>query len=53
VLAYLKFCNKVEASMQKIIRLLSFNLFAKRDLIKLIKVKPPLDQLRFVQVALW
>ena len=43
LLAYLKFCNKVEASLQHIIRLLALNLFAKRDLIKLIKAEPPPD----------
>jgi SLT domain-containing protein len=53
LLAYLKFCNKVEASLQQIIRLLALNLFAKRDLIRLIKVEPPPDEQRFVQVALW
>ncbi len=49
LLAYLKFCNQVEASLQQIIRLLALNLFAKRDLIKLIKAEPPPDQPQFVQ----
>jgi hypothetical protein len=53
LLAYLKFCNKVTASMQHIIRLLAINLFAKRDLIKLIKAEPPPDDISFVQAALW
>jgi putative transposase len=53
LLAHLKFCNKVEASLQQIIRLLPLNLFAKRDLIKLIKAEPPPDQTQFVQAALW
>ncbi|WP_411727831.1 IS4 family transposase [Methyloglobulus sp.] len=53
LLAYLKFCNKVQASLQHIIRLLALNLFAKRDLIKLIKAEPPPDQQQFVQAALW
>ena len=53
LLAYLKFCNKVEASLQQIIRLLALNLFAKRDLIQLIKAEPPPDEQHFVQSALW
>jgi putative transposase len=53
LLAYLRFCNKVEASLQQIIRLLALNLFAKRDLIQLIKAEPPPDEQRFVQVAIW
>jgi hypothetical protein len=53
LLAYLKFCNKVEASLQQIIRLLALNLFAKRDLIKLITAEPPPDDLTFVQADLW
>jgi len=53
LLAYLKFCNKVTASMQQISRLLAINLFAKRDSNKLIKAEPPPDDASFVQVALW
>jgi hypothetical protein len=53
LLAYLKFCNKVEASLQHIIRLLALNLFAKRDLIQLIKAEPPPDDYPLVQVDLW
>lgn len=53
LLAHLKFCNKVAASLQHIVRLLALNLFAKRDLVKLIKAEPPPDQTQFVQVALW
>jgi hypothetical protein len=32
---------------------LALNLFAKRDLIQLIKAEPPPDEQHFVQVALW
>jgi len=53
LLAYLKFCDQVEASLQQTIRLLALNLFAKRDLIQLIEAEPPPDGQRFVQVALW
>jgi transposase len=53
LLAYLKFCNQVEASLQQIIRLLALNLFAKRDLIQLIKAEPPPDDCSFMQVDLW
>lgn len=52
LLAYLKFCNQVTISMQQIIRLLAINLFAKRDLIQLIKLEPPPDQQHFIQGAL-
>jgi transposase len=53
LLTYLKFCNKVEASLQQIIRLLVLNLFAKRDLIKLITAEPPPDDHTFMQADLW
>lgn len=53
LLAYLKFCNQVEAPLQQIIRLLALNLFAKRDLIQLIKVEPPPDGCPIMQVDLW
>jgi putative transposase len=53
LLAYLKFCNKVQPSLQHIIRLLALNLFAKRDLIKLIKAEPPPDDHTFMQADLW
>jgi Transposase DDE domain/Domain of unknown function (DUF4372) len=53
LLAYLKFCNQVEASLQQIIRLLALNLFAKRDLIQLIKAEPPPDDCPFMQMDLW
>lgn len=36
LLAFIKFSNKVHASLQQILRLLSLNLFTKRDLITLI-----------------
>ncbi len=53
LLAYLKFCNKIDASLQQIIRLLALNLFAKRDLIELIKAEPPPDDCSFMQADLW
>ena len=53
LLAYLKFCNRIEASLQQIIRLLALNLFAKRDLIQLIKAEPPPDDCTFTQADLW
>lgn len=41
LLAFIKFSNKVSASLQQMIRVLSLNLFAKRDLIALIRGDPP------------
>ena len=49
LLAYLKFSNKVTASMQQILRLISVNVFAKRDLIALLKPEPPPQPLGFIQ----
>ena len=37
LLAFIKFSHKVAISQQQILRLLALNLFAKRDLIRLIK----------------
>ena len=41
LLAYLKFLSKIAASLQQMLRLLQLNLFAKRDLIALLKGDPP------------
>lgn len=41
LLAFIKFCNKIKASLQQMIRVLGLNLFAKRDLIELIRGHPP------------
>jgi hypothetical protein len=49
LLAYLKFSNKVTASMQQILRLICVNVFAKRNLIDLIKPEPPPEHGGFVQ----
>jgi hypothetical protein len=53
LLAYLKFCGQAEASLQRIIRLLALNLFAKRDPVQLVKAEPPPDVCPFTQVDLW
>lgn len=53
LLAYLRFCNRISASIQQIIRLLAVNLFAKRDLIQLIKAESPPDELTVVQLQVW
>lgn len=41
LVSYLKFQSKVSASMQEICRLLHSNLFAKRDLVELLKKRKP------------
>lgn len=53
LLAFIKFSNKVHASLQQILRLLSLNLFTKRDLITLIKNEPPPENFNYVQGTLW
>ena len=52
LLAYLKFSNKVTASMQQILRLISVNVFARRNLIALLKPEPPPKAPGFVQGVL-
>lgn len=49
LLAYIKFSNRITASMQQILRLISLNLFARRDLRTLLDPEPPPDPGRFVQ----
>ena len=41
VLAYLKFSSTIDASLQQILRLLSLNLFQRRDLLHLFQPRPP------------
>ena len=41
LLVYLKFCSKLDKSLQEIIRLLQVNLFEKRDLMALLRGDPP------------
>lgn len=41
ILAYIKFCNQIDASFQKILRLLQLNLFERRDMIELLLEIPP------------
>lgn len=41
LLAYLKFQSRLGASLQQILRLLQLNLFAKRDLLALLRGDPP------------
>ena len=53
LLSFIKFSNKVHASLQQILRLLSLNLFTKRDLITLIKNEPPPENFNYVQGTLW
>jgi hypothetical protein len=47
-LAYLKFCNKAQASLQHIIRLLALNLFPKRRRMKLSPAKWPYGEAKTV-----
>jgi hypothetical protein len=41
LLAYLKFSANIEASLQKMLRLLTLNLFQRRNLIELFRQRPP------------
>ena len=41
LLAYIKFCNKLNLSFQQILRLLQLNLFERRDLMTLLTGDPP------------
>lgn len=41
LIAYIKFCNNIYSSLQKILRLLQLNLFDRRGLMKLLKGDPP------------
>ncbi len=41
MVAYLKFCGKLDLSIQQIIRLFQVNLFERRDLWGLLKGDPP------------
>ena len=41
MLAYLKFTSKIHASLQTMIRLLQLNLFARRELMALMRGDPP------------
>ncbi len=41
MVAYLKFCSKLDLSIQQIIRLFQVNLFERRDLWGLLKGDPP------------
>jgi putative transposase len=41
LLAYLKFLSRISLSLQQILRLLQLNLFERRDLVALLKAKPP------------
>ncbi|SCY43935.1 hypothetical protein [Nitrosospira sp. Nsp13] len=53
LLAFIKLSHQVAISQQQILRLLALNLFAKRDLIRLIKTEPPPGDHQPVQGALW
>ena len=53
LLAFIKFSHKVAISQQQILRLLALNLFAKRDLIRLIKTEPPRGDQQSIQGVLW
>lgn len=41
LLSYIKFCNKLNLSLQQILRLLQLNLFERRDLLALLRGDPP------------
>jgi len=53
LLAFIKFSHQVAISQQQILRLLALNLFAKRDLIRLIRTEPPPGDHQPIQGALW
>ena len=52
VLAYLKFCAKLGASLQQMLRLLSLHLFIRRNLLDLLKQRPPEPPPPLLQPAL-
>ncbi len=53
LLSYLKFLSKTGWSEQRILRILQAHLFAKKDLMTLIRPSPPDDQGSPPQMALW
>ncbi|MEX2366433.1 MAG: transposase [Pseudohongiellaceae bacterium] len=53
LLSYLKFLSKTGWYAQRILRVLQANLFAKKDLMELIKPSPPPGKPRVPQLALW
>jgi putative transposase len=52
VLAYLKFCAKLGASLQQMLRLLSLHLFIRRNLLDLLNQRPPEPPPPLLQPAL-
>jgi putative transposase len=42
LLAFIKFCHKLNLSLQQILRLLQLNLFERRDLVALLRGDPPI-----------
>jgi putative transposase len=52
LLAYIKFSNHINLSLQQILRLLHLNLFARRNLITLLKGDPPRAEHTIVQTEL-
>jgi len=44
LLSYLRFANKIQTSLQQILRLLQLNLFERRDLLALLRGDPPEPQ---------
>jgi putative transposase len=50
---FIKFSHQVAVSQQQILRLLALNLFAKRDLVRLITTEPPPGDYQSMQGALW
>ncbi len=53
LLSYLKFLSKTGWSEQRILRVLQTNLFAKKDLMTLIRPSPPPDQAIPPQLRMW
>lgn len=52
LLAYLKFTSRLDSSLQQMLRLLSLNLFERRDLLALLRGDPPEPKVSPLQVTL-
>lgn len=53
LMTYLRFVSRTGWSVQRMMRVLQANLFAKSDLMALIKPRPPVDKSSPPQLALW
>ena len=53
LMSYLRFVSRTAWSVQRIMRVLQANLFAKNDLMALVRPPPPADKSSPPQMALW